>query len=172
MMMANHPLSLYSSLSPFVATTVLKVIFLWGFSVWFCWGMEWFADVVLVCVHFVVVLRPQWLYCWLTCIVPPPSLTNVLSLSLMCSLSFLWFVVVFTLFVFSSLTMASIWIDRAVVSLRSFFVLFSCIVPRTLSTIPCFRPDLHVLLFVHDLDLCILVLYTVMYYKTSNFKHF
>jgi hypothetical protein len=53
------------------------------------------------------------------------SLTNPLSLSI------LWFVVVFTLIVFSSLTMASIWIDRAAVALRSF------------------RPDLLVLLFVH-----------------------
>jgi hypothetical protein len=53
------------------------------------------------------------------------SLTNPLSLSI------LWFVVVFTLVVFSALTMASIWIDRAVVALRSF------------------RPDLPVLLFVH-----------------------
>jgi hypothetical protein len=53
------------------------------------------------------------------------SHTNPLSLSI------LWFVVVFTIIVFSSLTMASIWIDRDVVALRSF------------------RPDLLVLLFVH-----------------------
>jgi hypothetical protein len=94
------------------------------------------------------------------------SLTDALCLSI------LWFVVVFTLVIFSSLTMESIWIDRSVVALRSFLVLLSCIVPYTLSTIPCFRPDLHVLIFVHDLDLCILVLYTVMYHKTSNFKYF
>jgi hypothetical protein len=80
------------------------------------------------------------------------SLTNALSLSI------LWFVVIFTLFVFSSLKMASIWIDRAVVALRLFFVLFSCTVPRTLFTIPCFQADLLILLFVHDQDLCILVL--------------
>jgi hypothetical protein len=53
----------------------------------------------------------------------------------------------------------------SVVALRSFFILSSCIVPRTLSTIPCFRSDLHVLLFVHALDLCILVLYTVIQYN-------
>jgi hypothetical protein len=78
------------------------------------------------------------------------SLADALSLSLSrgcslshessLSLSILWFVVVFTLVVFSFLTMASIWIDRAVVALRSF------------------RPDLVVLLFVHDQDLCIVVL--------------
>jgi hypothetical protein len=92
------------------------------------------------------------------------SLTNALSrgcslsLSHECSLSILWFVVVFTLVVFSSLMMASIWIDRAVVALRSFFVLFSCNVPRTLFTIPCFRRDVLVLLFVHDQYVCIVVL--------------
>jgi hypothetical protein len=59
------------------------------------------------------------------------SLTDALSLTNPLSLSILWFVVVFTLIVFSFLTMASIWIDRAVVALQSF------------------RPDLLVLLFVH-----------------------
>jgi hypothetical protein len=59
------------------------------------------------------------------------SHTDALSLANPLSLSILWFVVIFTLVVFSSLTMASIWIDRAVVALRSF------------------RPDLLVLLFLH-----------------------
>jgi hypothetical protein len=31
---------------------------------------------------------------------------------------------------------------------------------------------LHVLFFVHALDLCIVGLYIVMYYKTSNFQYF
>jgi hypothetical protein len=59
------------------------------------------------------------------------SLTNALSLTNPLSLSIRWFVVVFMLVIFSSLPMASIWIDGAVVALRSF------------------RPDLLVLLFVH-----------------------
>jgi hypothetical protein len=82
------------------------------------------------------------------------SLANPISLTNPLSLSILWFVAVFTLVGFSSLTMASIWIDRAVVALRSF------------------QPDLLVLLFVHALDLCIVVLYTVMFYKNSNLKYF
>jgi hypothetical protein len=59
------------------------------------------------------------------------SIADALSLTNPPSLSILWFVVVFTLVVFSSLKMASIWIDRAVVALGLF------------------RPDLLVLLFVH-----------------------
>jgi hypothetical protein len=43
-----------SRLSPFVATTVLSVSFLWRwllccFCVWFCWGMGWFTAFVWVC---------------------------------------------------------------------------------------------------------------------------
>jgi hypothetical protein len=77
------------------------------------------------------------------------SLADALSLTYPLSLSILWFVVVFTLVVFSSLTMASLWIHRAVVALRSFL---TC---------------LYYFLYTH-LDLCIVVLYAVMYYKTSN----
>jgi hypothetical protein len=45
------------------------------------------------------------------------SLAYALSLTYPLSLSILWFVVIFALVVFSSLTTASIWIDRADVSL-------------------------------------------------------
>jgi hypothetical protein len=78
---------------------------------------------------------------------------DALSLTYPLSLSILWCVAVFALVVFSSLTMASIWIDRADVALRSFL---AC---------------LYYFLYT-PLDVCIVVLYAVMYYKAPNFKYF
>jgi hypothetical protein len=86
--MANHPLSLYSSLS-LCCEANCRVALAFGFA------EEW-DDLLLLCWFVYTLLscsRPQWLYCWLTCIVPSLShecsvyLSHEWSVSHECSLS-------------------------------------------------------------------------------------